>query len=51
MNMDILTILIVILIIAWFLGGVALPSAGGLIHLILVIALIILVVKMLRGTV
>lgn len=44
--MGILDIIIVILIISW-LGGFALHFGGGLIHLLLVIALIVLVARLL----
>ena len=41
--------LIVVLLVLWLLGVVALPSVGGLIHLLLVLALIVLVVQLLTG--
>lgn len=44
--MGILDIIILILVISW-LGGFALHVGGGLIHLILVIALIVLVARLL----
>ena len=44
--MGLLDIVIVILIIAW-LGGFSLGFGGGLIHLLLVIALIVLVARLL----
>lgn len=44
--MSILDILIVILVLSW-LGGFALHIGGGLIHLILVIAVIIFVARLL----
>lgn len=43
-----LYIIAVILIIAWLLG-VAVFSAGSLIHALLVIAIIIIVIRLLRG--
>ncbi len=43
--MGILDIIIVILIISW-LGGFALHIGGGLIHVILVIALIVFVARL-----
>lgn len=45
-NMGLLDIVILILVISW-LGGFALRIGGGLIHLILVIAIIVIVVRML----
>lgn len=44
--MGLLDIVILILVIAW-LGGFAFRIGGGLIHLILVIALIVIVARML----
>jgi hypothetical protein len=44
--MGILDILIIILVISW-LGGFSLHVGGGLIHLLLVIALIVLVARLL----
>jgi hypothetical protein len=44
--MGILDIIIIILVIAW-LGGFAFHIGGGLIHLLLVVAVIILVVRLL----
>lgn len=47
--MDILTALIVILIILWLLGVVALPSAGALIHILLVVVLVLVVLRLVQG--
>jgi len=44
--MGILDIIIIILVVSW-LGGFAFHIGGGLIHLLLVIAVIILVVRLL----
>jgi hypothetical protein len=44
--MGILDIIIVLLIVGW-LGGFAFHIGGGLIHLLLVVAVIILVVRLL----
>lgn len=44
--MDILTIIIVLLVISWF-GGFSLHIGGGLIHLLLVIAVIIFLARLL----
>jgi hypothetical protein len=41
--------LVAVLIILWLLGWVAFHVAGGLIHLLLVIALVVLVVQLLTG--
>jgi len=45
---NILYVLVVILIIGWLLGMFAF-NAGGLIHVLLVIAVIVLLVKLLGG--
>lgn len=44
--MGILDIIIIVLIIAW-IGGFSLHIGGGLIHIILVIAVIVLVARLL----
>lgn len=44
--MSLLDIIIIILVIAW-LGGFSLKIGGGLIHLLLVIAIIVLVARLL----
>ncbi len=41
--------IVVVLLILWLLGVVALPTAGALIHILLVIALIVLVFQLLSG--
>ncbi|MFO7999026.1 MAG: lmo0937 family membrane protein [Bacteroidales bacterium] len=45
---NLLYIIVVILIIAWAIGFVGF-QAGGIIHILLVIAVIALVIKLLRG--
>lgn len=44
--MNILNIIIVLLVLSW-IGGFALNLGGGLIHLLLVIAVIVFVVRLL----
>jgi hypothetical protein len=46
--MNLLDILIIILVLSW-IGGFAVHVGGGLIHLLLVIAVIMLVVRLARG--
>ena len=46
LNMGILDLIIIILIIAW-LGGFSLHVAGGLIHILIVIAIILIVIRLL----
>jgi hypothetical protein len=38
-----------ILLILWLLGWFAFPIGGGLIHILLVVALIVIVVNLLQG--
>jgi hypothetical protein len=45
---NLLWLVIVILVLMW-LGGFALHVGGGLIHLLLVIAVIVLVIRLLTG--
>jgi hypothetical protein len=45
--MGLLEILGIILLIMWF-GGVALHIAGGLIHILLVLAIILFIVRLFR---
>jgi hypothetical protein len=44
----ILDLVILILLISW-VGGFAVHVGGGLIHLLLVVALVVLVVRLLQG--
>jgi hypothetical protein len=46
--MGILDILIVILLLSW-VGGYSVHVGGDLIHLLLVVAVVVLVVRLLRG--
>lgn len=41
--------IVVVLLILWLLGVVALPSVGALIHILLVVALIVLILQLLTG--
>lgn len=40
--------LIIMLVVLWLVGAVTLPAVGALIHLLLVLAIIIIVVRLLR---
>jgi hypothetical protein len=44
-----LLILFIVLVVAWLLGWVAFHVAGGLIHLLLIIAVIFLILHFVRG--
>ncbi|MCC6643562.1 lmo0937 family membrane protein [Candidatus Peregrinibacteria bacterium] len=46
--MGVLDLIILILVIAW-IGGFSFKIAGGLIHILLVIALIVLIFRLLTG--
>jgi hypothetical protein len=48
--MSIFLLLFIILFVLWLAGFVAFHVAGGLIHLLLVIAVIALIVHFVRGT-
>jgi len=41
--------LVVILLILWLLGFLAFHIAGGLIHLLLVLAVVLFIVQLIRG--
>lgn len=46
---NIIYILVVVLIIAWLLGMFAFNVTGGLIHALLVIAVILIIIKLVTG--
>jgi hypothetical protein len=46
--MDLLTLLIVLLVVAWLFGGFVFP-VGNAIHLLLVVILVIVVVRLAQG--
>lgn len=46
---DIVWIIVVILVIGWLVGFFAFPNVGGIIHLILVVAVILIIYKLLTG--
>lgn len=46
--MDALTLFVLILVVLW-IGGLGLHVGGGLIHLLLVVALVVLVVRLIQG--
>jgi len=48
-EMSIFTVLFVILLVAWILGFGLFHVAGGLIHILLIVALISLVLHFIRG--
>ena len=44
-----LSTLLIVLVVLWLLGMVSSYTMGGLIHLLLVVAVIVLVVRLLQG--
>jgi len=46
--MGLIDIIVIILLVAW-LGGFALHIAGGLIHILLVVAVIVFLLRFIRG--
>ena len=47
--MDLLTTLAIILVILWLLGMVSSYTLGGFIHILLVVAIILIVVRLIQG--
>jgi len=48
-ELNMLTTILVILLILWVLGMVTAHSLGGLIHLLLVVAVIVLLINFIKG--
>ena len=48
-EVDMLELIVIVLVILWALGFFAFHVGGGLIHALIVIALIILIVRLLKG--
>jgi hypothetical protein len=48
-GIDVLYTVVLILIVCWLLGWLVFPVVGGLIHLVLFVAVIVFVVGLLRG--
>jgi hypothetical protein len=47
--MDLLTTIAVILVVLWLLGFVTSYTLGGFIHLLLVLAIIVVVIRVIQG--
>jgi hypothetical protein len=41
--------IVLVLLVLWLFGVVALPTAGALIHILLVIALVVLILQLISG--
>lgn len=46
---NLIWLIVVILVVGWLIGFVAFPAVGGIIRLLLVIAVILVVFKLLTG--
>jgi hypothetical protein len=46
---DIFWTIVVVLVILWLVGFIALPGLGSLIHILLVIALVVIVYRLVTG--
>ena len=46
---DIVWLIVVILIIGWLVGFMAFPDLGGIIHVVLVIAVLLIAYKLITG--
>jgi len=46
---DLIWLIVVLLIIGWLIGYFAFPDLGGIIHILIVIAVILIVYKLLTG--
>ena len=47
--MDMLTTIVVVLVILWLLGYVSIGPMGGIIHVLLAIAVIVVLVRVIQG--
>jgi hypothetical protein len=47
--MSLLEIVIVIVIVCWLLGALVVPVGGSAIHLLLVLALVLVIVRLVQG--
>jgi hypothetical protein len=47
--MDIFWTIVVVLVILWLVGFIAVPGLGSLIHILLVIALVVIVYRLVTG--
>ena len=41
--------IIVLLVLMWLVGWIALPNVGGLIHILLVVAIVVVLIRVLQG--
>jgi hypothetical protein len=41
--------LVIVLVVLWLIGGIALPAVGGLLNILVALAIIMIVVRLIRG--
>jgi hypothetical protein len=41
--------IIVLLVLMWLVGWIALPNVGSLIHILLVVAIVVVIIRVLQG--
>ncbi|PYQ56008.1 MAG: lmo0937 family membrane protein [Acidobacteria bacterium] len=41
--------IVVLLILMWLLGWIAVPNVGPLIHILLVVAIVVVIIRLLQG--
>jgi hypothetical protein len=41
--------IIVLLVLMWLVGWIALPNVGSLIHILLVVAIVVVIIRLLQG--
>ncbi len=44
-----LELIVIILVILWVVGGIALPATGGLLNILLAVAIGVLIIKLIRS--
>jgi len=49
LEMDIFWTIVIVLVILWLVGFIAVPGLGSLIHILLVIALVVIVYRLVTG--
>jgi uncharacterized protein DUF5670 len=41
--------IVVLLVLMWLVGWIAIPNVGGLIHILLVVAIVVVIIRVLQG--
>ena len=47
--MGLLEIILIVILVLWLVGGIALPAAGGLLNILLVLVIIYIIYKLAGG--